>query len=436
LGGSDRALVQDNTVDQWLSVDSSNQVAVRNNTVNGGYIGLEMGTAGSDNVFSGNTVNNAGTGVSLSNAGTKERILFANNTISSSSQWGAQIQCGDGNPTIQQLYFYKNTIQGTGGIFPNAGVGLRFNCDVATIQNITLNSNTLTNNNGFGLVLGSWPGANNFKNLRVVNNTITNNKELAVTGSFGGGLPWQLGAPPAGLGLTFAGAAATDNNRNPVNELSWSGNTLTGNGAGYIGNPWPSDRQNANNQWASTGTFFPGHVPSVSIIAPSLATVGQPVQFKLSYIQGGAGPLANVLWDLGDGLPATTQNASFTYLNPGTYNIDLVVWDSSGRAAHNDVLLRVIPEPPALTMALGLGGAGLFWVWRRRRKLGDRNGNKARLLQISEQSGRYNAEHRGLSIKLPNCQRLIDTYASTSAGFPASADLACTRRKLQGPLTV
>ena len=89
------------------------------------------------------------------------------------------------------------------------------------------------------------------------------------------------------------------------------------------------------------------------------------MQFRLSYIQGGAGPLGNVLWDLGDGLPATTQSASFSYLNPGAYKIGLVVWDSSGRAAHNEVLLRVVPEPPALTMALG--GAGLFWVWRRRR---------------------------------------------------------------------
>jgi hypothetical protein len=263
--------------------------------------------------------------------------LFANNTVSSSTTWGAQIQ-GSGNPTIQQLYFYKNTIQGTGGTFSAAGVGLRFNCDAATIQNITLDSNTLTSNNGFGLALGSWPGSSKFDKLRVINNTISNNHELAVAGSFGGGLAWMLGAPPSGLGLTFAGAAASDNNRNPVNDLSWSGNTLTNNGTGYIGSPWPSDRQNANNQWTSTGTFFPGNMPSVSINAPSFAILGKAANFSMTYTAG-ANSLGSVLWDLGDGIPVTTSSASYTYSTAGTYLIDLVAWDSLGRDAHQELSL-------------------------------------------------------------------------------------------------
>ncbi len=363
-----RSVIQNNNVDQWLSVDSSNQVAVRNNTVNGGYIGLEMGTAGSDNVFSGNTVSQAQTGISMSNASTKQRMLFANNTISSSTQWGAQIAGGSGNPTVEKLYFYKNKIQGTGGTFSAAGTGLRFNCDQATIQNITLDSNTLTNNNGFGLALGSWPGTNKFRNLRVVNNTISNSHELAVAGSFGGGLAWMLGAPPSGLGLTFAGAAASDNNRNPVNELSWSGNTLTNNGTGYIGSPWPSDRQNANNNWTSTGTFLaPGNMPSVSIIAPGTGIVGQPVSFSMNYTAG-ASPLDSVLWDLGEGLPALTSGASMSYSTPGTYLVNLVVWDSMGRAAHDERTLVInVPEPGTLAL-VGTGLCVLLpHAWRRRR---------------------------------------------------------------------
>ena len=363
-----RSVIENNNVDQWLSVDSSDQVAVRNNTVTGGFIGLEMGTAGSDNIFSGNTVTGAATGISMSNAGTKQRMLFANNTVSSSTTWGAQVQGGSGNPTIQQLYFYKNTIQGTGGTFSTAGTGLRFNCDQATIQNITLDSNTITSNNGMGIALGSWPGVNNFRNLSVINNTISSNHELAMAGSFGGGLAWMLGAPPSGLGLTFAGAAASDNNRNPVIDLYWSGNTLTNNGTGYIGNPWPSDRQNANNQWTSTGTFFPGHVPSVSINAPSLANVGQSVQFGLNYAANGAGPLTNILWDLGDGLPATSQSPSFIYTTPGVYKVDLVVWDNVGRSAFNEFSLTVsVPEPSAVVLLItGLIGL-LCYAWRRRR---------------------------------------------------------------------
>jgi hypothetical protein len=178
--------------------------------------------------------------------------------------------------------------------------------------------------------------------LRVVNNTITNNRELAVAGSHGGKLDWLLTVPPK----TFAGAAASDNNRNPVTELSWSGNTLTGNGAGYTSTPpWPSDHENANNQWTSTGTFLsPGNMPSVSINVPSLAIVGQLVQFSLHY--SGHDPLASVLWDLGDGLPTTTSNATYTYSDPGTCRIGLVVWDSLGRAAHDERSLVIYPAVP------------------------------------------------------------------------------------------
>ena len=346
-----RSVIENNNVDQWLSVDSSDQVAVRNNTVTGGFIGLEMGTAGSDNIFSGNTVTGAATGISMSNAGTKQRMLFANNTISSSTQWGAQIAGGDGNPTIEKLYFYKNTIQGTGGTFPSAGTGLRFNCDYVTaIQNITLDRNTLRNNNGFGFVLGTWPGHNKFRNLRVVNNTIGNNHELAVSGSFGA-LDWLLQQTGS-----FAGAAAADNNRNPVNELSWSGNTLTNNGTGYTSSPpWPSDRQNANNHWTSTGTFLaPGNMPSVSINAPSQAIVGEPVQFSLTYTPG-ASPLGNVLWDLGDGLPAMTSSTSFTYLNPGVYDVGLVVWDTGGRGVLATGSVSVVTSPEDLDWGVSTG---------------------------------------------------------------------------------
>ena len=36
-----------------------------------------------------------------------------------------------------------------------------------------------------------------------------------------------------------------------------------------------------------------------------------------------------------------TSNISFTYGDPGTYAVGLVVWDSSGRSAHDEVLLTV-----------------------------------------------------------------------------------------------
>ena len=305
--GCDRALVENNTIDQWLSVEASSQVAVRNNRVNGGYLGLEFASSGHDNVFSNNTINGASIGISVSGpTAVKERVLWSRNTIRASTSWGAQIMSESAAGAVMQMYFYKNTFQGS------AGAGFRFhpNYPNGCIQNVTLDSNTITANQ-YGITGGDWgpsPPPACLDKFSVINNSITNNSLAAFSGC--------MGTP---LGRAYFG-----------NDLRWEGNTVTGNGT--------------NNQQTSKGTFFPGKVPSVSIIAPAKAIVGRSVRFSLSYT--GADPQRNALWDLGDGLPVTTSSASFTYMNPGVYRVGLVVWDTSGRAAHDELLLTVArPQP-------------------------------------------------------------------------------------------
>ena len=46
----------------------------------------------------------------------------------------------------------------------------------------------------------------------------------------------------------------------------------------------------------------------------------------------GGGALANVLWDFGDGLPATGASATHVYSTPGTYRVTALGWDTSGEA--------------------------------------------------------------------------------------------------------
>jgi hypothetical protein len=235
----------------------------------------------------------------------KERVLWANNMIQASSSWGAQIMSESAAGGVRQMYFYKNTFQGS------AATGFRFhpNYPNGSIQNVTLDSNTITGNT-YGLTGGDWTPNACLDKLSVFSNAIIGNSLAAFSGSMGA-MP-----PDAYYGI----------------DLRWEGNTVTGNGN--------------NNQQTSKGTFLAQrNRPSVSIVAPSLAILGQPVQFSLSYTAG-ASPLGNVLWDLGDGLPNTTSSTSFTYLNPGVYRIGLVIWDTSGRAAHDERSLSILPSVP------------------------------------------------------------------------------------------
>ena len=322
--GCDRSRIENNTVDQWLSVDRSSKVAVRNNVVNGGYAGLEFASGGHDNVFTNNTVNGAFTGISVSGPDSvKERVLWARNTIQASTSWGAQIMSESSAGAVKQMYFYDNTFQGS----TQAGFRFHPNYPNGSIQNVTLDSNTITANS-YGITGGDWTPNPCLDKLSVINNTITNNSLAAFSGS--------MGTPS---GDAYFG-----------NDLRWEGNTVTGNGT--------------NNQQTSKGTFFPGKVPSVTINAPTTAMVGQPVQFSLIY--SGYDPLADILWDIGDGLPVTaTSSTSFTYSNPGVYDVSLVVWDTLGRAAFDEFSLTVfVPEPATLALLLL---AGLTLLCHRRK---------------------------------------------------------------------
>ncbi len=109
-----------------------------------------------------------------------------------------------------------------------------------------------------------------------------------------------------------------------ITNLQWTGNLVSGNGA--------------NRQLTSQG-FAGNPAPTISLVAPSTISPGVAADFSFTFSDNGF--IGHALWDFGDGLPSTGQNVSHTFAEAGTYQIGLVVWDDTGRAAHVSVPLTI-----------------------------------------------------------------------------------------------
>ncbi len=189
-----------------------------------------------------------------------------------------------------------------------------------------LDSNTITDNQGAGIQITD----STTSNLRVIGNTITGNGDVAVDGS-------------------------------AANSL-WVGNTVNANAR--------------NNSLASAAGLA---VPSAQVNDGEKVLVGEPVKFTINV--SGIGSIANVLWDFGEGLPATGLTGTHTYGEPGTYRVTAIAWDTNGEAAFNEITVSVtssIPEPttllPAASVVVGLGLLG------RRRKGRDKSDPAPKLI--------------------------------------------------------
>jgi hypothetical protein len=319
-GNSDRAIVEDNHIDHWLSVDSSNNLAVRRNVISDKsgtykYTGLELVDA-HDDVFTDNIVDGGQQlGISISGPNPKQRIYWGHNTIKGASTWGVQIQGETGKAS--QQYFYKNEFENTARDLPSTlyapqGHGVRFNGDAS---DVVFDSNTIANNQGAGVEIGG----SSLSDLKFVGNTIASNA-----------------------------GGAVDNGS--VDQVEWSDNTLTGNSSNTI----PKSTAELDGPIADATT------PSID------AKVGEPVAFSIK-LAPGSPSLANVLWDFGDGLPSTELAPSHTYETAGTYRVAMIGWDSAGDASVDETLVNVgstVPEPAGLTLLLAAAG----WTAGRRRR--------------------------------------------------------------------
>ena len=296
FGGCDRPVIEDNSVDHWISISGSSFAAVRRNNVTAtdgtiGFAAVECVTS-HDSIFTDNiSTGGQGSGVSIS-GGPEQYDFFGYNSFSNMNNWGIQVQY----PNVRNIYFYKdtyaNTVNRTGVPFSN-GFGFRING--GDVQFVTLDNLTITGNPSNGVQILGVTQTPPVDSISIVNSTITNNRSAY---SWGG----------------------------TIANLEWANNTVSGN--------------TDNGVPASSG--FTDAKPVAGISGPATATVNQAVTFT-STSTDSDGTVAHLLWDMNVGAPVNGTSATCTYTTPGTYRISLVVWDNVGRGAHAETTLVVSP---------------------------------------------------------------------------------------------
>jgi hypothetical protein len=342
--GCDRGIVDDNTVDHWISLGASGFCAVRRNTVVNkstsilGYTGLEFAGddvwPATDEIFTKNTVGPSSSnsygqqqvGVSVSNFTTDTKYsenyaYWANNTIQDMDYEG--IQLNSGYAGINYHYFYNNQILNTAynnnnSNYANPGNGFRLFGN-SGLDYVVLDTNTIESNGvgapcnngvsggGNAIVYGSVVNY-----VTAVNNTIANNGGDAVAGNTSPtNSEWPLPNKP--------------NSGAPANANYVSGNGCQNNSA-------------SNTGWTGVGT-------SVSFTySPLNPAAGQTVTFTPSY--GGSNGIQHLMWDFDDGIPVIpaspyTQQQTHKYNYAGTCNVTVIVWDTSGVASRYEQTIVV-----------------------------------------------------------------------------------------------
>lgn len=308
FNGSGNAIVEDNQLPHWLSVDRSSNSAIRRNIVsddtgNIELVGLEL-VGSADVVFTDNVVDGGCyRGISISNDEAKERIYFSGNVIRNAETWGVQIGGVAGGIT-RQLAFYENSFINTNAAapfeFPNEGHGFRFYAELGPIEDVVLCDNRFMRNDGYGIQIGGTM----VDRLVLRRNRIMKNGGGAFAVNFNGTGPFP--------GAEFL----NEQNRSRRN--------------GGLGNDLP----------ASVG-FTGNDEPTVSINAPRVVCAGDTVNLSFDFEDDGT--VGDVLWDLGVGLPSTVEAPTVTYDEPGRYVVHLVVWDDGRRAGRATKRIRVRP---------------------------------------------------------------------------------------------
>jgi hypothetical protein len=315
-GGCDRALIEDNVLDHWLSLDGSSHVAVRRNRVSDHsgvvkYIGLELASHGTNVVFADNVVDGgAHIGWSVSGGGAKGNVLFLRNTIRRCETWGAQLQ-GEGGGATDFLHYDSafELTRNTQSIYPNQGHGFRVNGGTRNCAWVQCRFNT---NAGLGM---QWRTDDSvslaINRFTLVNGGFTNNVFDA--------LPyWE--APS-------------------ISDIFANGNIASGNG---------------NNALPATMGFASNATPSLSLLVPPVIYAGVPASFGSTFTDDGA--LARQLWDFGIGLPRGETNPVVTYAAPGNYTIFCAAWDDGGRPAWAQTNITVVV--PVISLGVGASGTG------------------------------------------------------------------------------
>jgi hypothetical protein len=290
-GGCDRSVIEDNTIDHWLSVGGCDYCAVRRNVVSdeGGTTkpyGLEI--IGSYCVVSDNVVDHGqGIGISVSNRDPKNYHLYLRNTISRCYHWGAQLQGEEEG--IAYHYFYDceflETLVGHEAVVYKGGEGNGFRTN-GNVTHVVLEDCEFSGNGRYGVQLGGQ----GIDALSFIRCRIADNDGSAVVG------PGEYTA------------------------LEWTDCTVEGNASDALPPEKPFDSQ----------------PPTPVITAAQEAVVGETVTLSVE-----ADGINTAIWDLGDGPTVTGPRVEHPYARPGVHRVTVVVWDEEGRGGRAEQELRV-----------------------------------------------------------------------------------------------
>lgn len=293
-----RSLIEDNTIDHWLSVDQGHQSAVRRNVIgtdDGSLKGYGIEIIARNVVVTDNTVQRgAHIGLSVSNQPVKTNVFWGYNTVRDCVQWGAQLQGDAGG--IAHHYFYRCTIENTvrgdaHARYPqDSGHAFRTN---GHCRQLVLEDCVFRNNGGYGVQLGG-PQVDV---LTLRHCTMTGNGAAAVT------------RPAEYTALEFVACQVQGNQTDTLPEAK----------------------------------LFPAPPPTAAFASPGLLRAGQPAVFACQSRSTG-GQIVERLWDFNDGIPEVSDQPHHTFSQPGKYRVTLIVWDAAGRGARAEQSIEVLPR--------------------------------------------------------------------------------------------
>jgi len=296
-GGCDRAVIEDNRIDHWLSIGGCDYCAARRNVISdksGAYKFCGIEGIGSYCAITNNTVDGGQKiGLSVSASMAKNYVFWAHNVVRDCNQWGAQFQGEAGGIAYHYLYrcAFQSMPLGQGPVwYPgDEGHGFRTN---GNVRHLTFEQCNFSGNARLGLQLGG-PGVDCLSFIRCA---IKDNKGAAVLGPHG------------------------------YTALEWIECTAEGNASDDLPQAEP----------------FPQAPPKAAFEAPDSVAVSVPVRFA-NTSTAAHGKIAAVLWDFDAGAPSTDSSPTYTYDKPGRYCVTLIVWDDAGRASRAEHEVTVTP---------------------------------------------------------------------------------------------
>lgn len=113
------------------------------------------------------------------------------------------------------------------------------------------------------------------------------------------------------------------------NSGTWSGTDVTDNGGG-MGEFTSSTLGDHYITYTTGGVCPDSYTDTVEVLETPVAAYTYTGSLTVDFTDASTGPVANYLWDLGDGNTSTAQNPSHTYSTDGNYTVCLTVTSASG----------------------------------------------------------------------------------------------------------